>query len=87
MHLNRFKKIFDLIVSFIILVISLFDSMGKKKWEEEKLRKPMDELRLKLVLIQALNKVGSVVELENNAASGGILRDSNGCFLFVFAAR
>ncbi|MCH87658.1 ribonuclease H, partial [Trifolium medium] len=30
---------------------------------------------------------GLVVELGNNAACGGILRDSKGCFIFVFAAR
>jgi hypothetical protein len=29
---------------------------------------------------------GSAVELGNNAACEGILRDSNGCFIFVFAA-
>jgi L1 cell adhesion molecule like protein len=33
------------------------------------------------------NKDGSVVELGNNAACGGILRDSNGCFLVAFSAR
>jgi hypothetical protein len=27
------------------------------------------------------------VELGNNAVCGGILRDSNECFIFVFAAR
>jgi hypothetical protein len=34
-----------------------------------------------------MNTDGSVVELGNNAVCGGILRDSNGCFIFAFAAR
>jgi hypothetical protein len=35
----------------------------------------------------ALNTDGSMVDLGSNAACGGILRDSNGCFLVAFAAR
>ncbi|GAU27619.1 hypothetical protein TSUD_270080 [Trifolium subterraneum] len=35
----------------------------------------------------ALNTDGSVVELGNNAACGGLLCDNNSRFLVVFAAR
>ncbi|KAK2376198.1 heat shock 70 kDa protein [Trifolium repens] len=35
----------------------------------------------------ALNTYGSMVELGNNAPCDGILQDSNGCFLVVFALR